>query len=118
MATADTAHRRMFAPGSTALATSPPRLIHKRSDSVPDGWYRTSPTNSLAPGDLVLVRLPREARSLAAQRGYLLEIAPLLKTVAAMVPQHVCMQDSQVQCASMASLLPGSCAGIDRVARC
>ncbi len=57
MATADTAHRRMFAPGSTALATSPPRLIHKRSDSVPDGRYRTSPANSLAPGDLMLVHL-------------------------------------------------------------
>lgn len=57
MATADTAHRRMFAPGSTALATSPPRLIHKRSDSVPDGRYRTSPANSLAPGDMMLVHL-------------------------------------------------------------
>lgn len=57
MATAETAHRRMFAPGSTALATSPPRLIHKRSDSVPDGRYRTSPANSLAPSDLMLVHL-------------------------------------------------------------
>ncbi len=55
---------------------------------------------------------------MAAQHGYLPANAPPLKTVAAMVPQHMCMQESQVLCTSMASLLPGSCAGIDRVARC
>jgi len=55
---------------------------------------------------------------MAAQYGYLLANAPLLKTVAAMVPQHICMQGRQRRYASMASLLPGSCAEIDRVARC
>lgn len=33
---------------------------------------------------------------MAAQHGYLLANAPLLKTVAAMVPQHMCMQDGQM----------------------
>ena len=49
------------------------------------------------PGDLVLVHLPPEVRSLAAQRGYLPANVPLLKTVAAMAPQRVCVQGSQVR---------------------
>ncbi|SDA68916.1 conjugative transfer signal peptidase TraF [Pseudomonas sp. NFPP33] len=80
-----------------ALATSPPRLVYNESDSVPVGWYRISPTNSLVPGDLVLVHLPPEVRSLAAQRGYLPANVPLLKAVAAMAPQRVCVQGSQVR---------------------
>lgn len=83
--------------GWAALTTSPPRLIYNASDSVPVGWYRISPTNSLAPGDLVLVRLPPEAMSLASQRSYLPADVPLLKTVAAMAPQRVCVQGSQVR---------------------
>jgi conjugative transfer signal peptidase TraF len=83
--------------GWAALTTSPPRLVYNASDSVPVGWYRISPTTSLAPGDLVLVRLPPEVRSLAAQRGYLPANVPLLKTVAAMAPQRVCMLGSQVR---------------------
>lgn len=54
---------------------------------------------------------------MAARYGYLLANAPLLKTVAAMVPQHVCIQGRQRRYASMASLLPDACAGTDRVAR-
>jgi type IV secretory pathway protease TraF len=33
---------------------------------------------------------------MAAQHGHLLATAPLLKTVAAMVPQHMCIQESQM----------------------
>ncbi|MFI8743853.1 S26 family signal peptidase [Pseudomonas sp. NPDC077186] len=87
----------LFALCWAALTTSPPRLVYNASDSVPVGWYRISPANSLASGDLVLVRLPPEASSLAAQRGYLPANVPLLKTVAAMAPQRVCVQGSQVR---------------------
>lgn len=83
--------------GWTALTTSPPRVVYNASDSVPVGWYRISPANSLAPGDLVLFHLPPEVRSLAAQRGYLPANVPLLKTVAAMAPQRVCMLGNQVR---------------------
>jgi conjugative transfer signal peptidase TraF len=86
----------LFALGWATIATSPPRLVYNASDSVPVGWYRISPANSLASGDLVLVRLPPEASSLAAQRGYLPANVPLLKTVAARAPQRVCVQGSQV----------------------
>ncbi|MFV0455829.1 MAG: S26 family signal peptidase [Pseudomonas sp.] len=87
----------LFALGWAALTTSPPRLVYNASDSVPVGWYRISSAGSLAPGDLVLVRLPPEVRSLAAQRGYLPANVPLLKTVAAIAPQRVCVQGSQVR---------------------
>ncbi|TRO35143.1 S26 family signal peptidase [Pseudomonas sp. ALS1131] len=83
--------------GWAALTTSPPRLVYNASDSMPIGWYRISQADSLAPGDLVLVRLPPEARSLAAQRGYLPANVPLLKTVEALAPQRVCVQGSQVR---------------------
>lgn len=83
--------------GWAELTTSPPRLVYNASDSVPVGWYRISPADLLAPGDLVLVRLPPEVRSLAAQRGYLPANVPLLKTLAAVAPQRVCMQGSQVR---------------------
>lgn len=87
----------LFVLGWAVLTTSPPRLVYNASDSVPVGWYRISPANSLAPGDLVLVHLPTEVRSLAAQRGYLPVNVPLLKTVAAMGPQRVCTRGNQVR---------------------
>ncbi|MEO4049026.1 S26 family signal peptidase [Pseudomonas sp. CAU 1711] len=83
--------------GWAALTTSTPRLVYNASDSVPVGWYLILPADSLAPGDLMLVRLPPGARSLAAQRGYLPANVPLLKTLVAIPPQHVCVQGSQVR---------------------
>jgi conjugative transfer signal peptidase TraF len=87
----------LFALGWAAVATSPPRLVYNASDSVPVGWYRIAPADSLAPGNLLLADLPSEVRSLAAQRGYLPANVPLLKTVAAMAPQQVCALDNQVR---------------------
>lgn len=86
----------LIALGWAALATSPPQLIYNASDSVPTGWYRIAPVVSLATGDLVLVRLPADAMVLAAQRGYLPSTVPLLKTVAAIAPQRVCVRGDQV----------------------
>ena len=86
----------LIALGWAALATSPPQLIYNASDSVPTGWYRIAPVGSLATGDLVLVRLPADAMVLAARRGYLPSTVPLLKTVAAIAPQQVCVRGDQV----------------------
>ncbi len=86
----------LIALGWAALATSPPQLIYNASDSVPTGWYRIAPVVSLATGDLVLVRLPADAMVLAAQRGYLPSTVPLLKTVAAIAPQQVCVRSNYV----------------------
>ncbi|WP_415755598.1 S26 family signal peptidase [Pseudomonas leptonychotis] len=79
-----------------ALANSSPLLVYNASNSVPVGWYRIAHARRLAAGDLVLVRLPPEAMTLAAQRGYLPTTVPLLKTIAAKAPQHVCVQGYHV----------------------
>lgn len=79
-----------------AQGTSSPQLVYNASDSVPTGWYRITSTSSLAVGDLVLVRLPAYAATLAAQRGYLPTHVPLLKTVAAVPPQIFCVRGDQV----------------------
>ncbi len=86
----------LIALGWTAFAKSPPQFVYNASDSVPIGWYRIDPAGSLAAGDLVLVQLPPDAMALAAQRSYLPSHVPLLKSVAAVPPQHVCVQGGQV----------------------
>ena len=69
------------------------RVVYNPSDSVPRGWYRIGPPDSLRVGDIVLVWLPLQAAALAAQRGYLPQRTPLLKRIGAMSPQQVCIRD-------------------------
>ncbi|RDS85030.1 S26 family signal peptidase [Dyella monticola] len=105
-------HRRRFmwaalsACGVIALAwasfMSPrPRLIYNPSESVAVGWYHIDPREfgAAAPpvGSLVLVPLPAYAAELAAWRGYLPRGIPLLKPVAAVAPQRVCVADGIVR---------------------
>jgi conjugative transfer signal peptidase TraF len=81
----------------TSLASPTPRLIYNASDSVPIGWYRISPVNSLHVGTIVLVRLPPAVAVVAAQRGYLPAGVPLLKRIGAVSPQLVCMHGDAVR---------------------
>ena len=69
------------------------RIVYNPSDSVPLGWYRIGPPDSLHVGSIVLARLPADAAALAAQRGYLPEHIPLLKRIGAMSPQQVCIEN-------------------------
>jgi conjugative transfer signal peptidase TraF len=73
-----------------------PRVLYNASDSMPRGWYRVVPSDALAVGDLVAVRLPTRLARVAAARGYLPIGIPLLKRVAAMHPQEVCVRDGAV----------------------
>lgn len=75
-----------------SLHTSLARIVYNPSDSVPPGWYRIGPPESLHVGSIVLVRLPADTAALAAQRGYLPEHIPLLKRIGAMSPQRVCIE--------------------------
>ena len=75
-----------------SLHTSVARLVYNPSDSVPPGWYRIDPPDSLHVGSIVLTRLPADAAALAAQRGYLPAHIPLLKRIGAMSPQQVCVE--------------------------
>lgn len=77
-----------------------PRVTYNSSDSVAVGWYLVEPlahpAGSLPPavqaGNIVLVPLPADAAVLAAWRGYLPMGIPLLKPVAAVAPQQVCIR--------------------------
>ncbi len=88
--------------GITALAwpsvhTPVARIVYNPSDSVPRGWYRIGPADSLRVGGIVLTRLPVDITALAAQRGYLPEHIPLLKRIGAMPPQQVCIEGHTVR---------------------
>lgn len=95
-----------FAALAWASFVSPlPRLTYNPSDSVAVGWYRVDTLNqrdgslsrSLTVDSIVLVPLPTEAAALAAQRGYLPTRIPLLKRVAAVAPQMVCITGGTVR---------------------
>jgi conjugative transfer signal peptidase TraF len=73
------------------------RIVYNPSDSVPPGWYRIGPPDSLHVGSIVLARLPANAAALAAQRGYLPERIPLLKRIGAMEAQQVCIEGRTVR---------------------
>ncbi|MCY1374222.1 conjugative transfer signal peptidase TraF [compost metagenome] len=55
-----------------------------------------TPAETLGAGALVLVHLPPAAMAFATQRGYLPTNVPLLKTVAAVPPQNVCVRGDQL----------------------
>lgn len=74
-----------------------PRLIYNASDSVPVGWYRIGPAQTLHVGGIVLARLPAAPAALAAMRGYLPLRIPLLKRIGAMAPQVVCVHNDIVR---------------------
>ena len=78
------------------------RIVYNPSDSVPRGWYRIGPPDSLQVGSIVLARLPADAAALAAQRGYLPVHIPLLKRVGAMSPQQVCIEKHIVRIGGVA----------------
>ncbi|HQS65280.1 MAG TPA: S26 family signal peptidase [Thiobacillus sp.] len=72
-------------------------LVYNPSYSVPRGWYRIGPADSLQVGSIVLARLPAQAAALAAQRGYLPAGIPLLKRIGAVAPQWVCVDGASLR---------------------
>ena len=80
-----------------SLHTSAARIVYNPTDSVPRGWYRIGPADSLQVGSIVLARLPTPAAVLAAQRGYLPTGVPLLKRIGAVAPQRVCIDGASVR---------------------
>jgi conjugative transfer signal peptidase TraF len=76
---------------------SGPRLVYNASDSAPRGFYIVDAARHLHVGDLVVARMPLDAAALAAQRQYLPKDVPLIKTVAAIAPQLVCVRADGVR---------------------
>jgi len=78
---------------------SPPatHIVYNASDSVPRGFYIVERVRHVRAGDLVVVRLSRGVSAFAAQRDYLAAGVPVIKHVAAVAPQLVCVRDGQVR---------------------
>jgi conjugative transfer signal peptidase TraF len=76
--------------GLTLAAPPAPRLLWNASASAPIGLYRVRPGAPVRRGDMVIVRLPAAARSLAAARHYLPATVPAVKRVAATADARVC----------------------------
>lgn len=67
-----------------------PKLIYNKTLSAPIGWYAVETKRPLKRDDLVAAFAPAQARKLAADRGYLPEYVPLIKTVWAIGGERVC----------------------------
>lgn len=75
----------------TSVAIPPvPRLVWNSSASAPVGLYAVSVGEVPESGDMVVARLPKVFRRLAAERRYLPENVPLVKRVAAIAGDEVC----------------------------
>jgi conjugative transfer signal peptidase TraF len=80
---------------TSASAIPSRRLVWNASASVPIGLYWRIGAEP-ARGDLVLAWAPLWARRLAAERGYLPFDVPLVKRIAAVAGDTVCVVDSAV----------------------
>lgn len=74
-----------------------PRLVWNASASAPVGLYAVDPGASIQAGDMVVARLPDEWRALAARRRYLPANVPLVKQVAAVAGDQVCVVGAHVR---------------------
>jgi len=81
--------------GFAAFADPATRLVWNASASAPIGLYWVD-YGALARGNLVLVEPPRDARRLAAERAYLPVGVPLVKRVAALRGDTVCIVDTAI----------------------
>ncbi|MBV1691408.1 S26 family signal peptidase [Novosphingobium sp. G106] len=82
--------------GLSAAFPPAPRLVWNVSASVPLGLYSVAPGAEIAPGDMVVARLPEPYRMLAATRRYLPVHVPLVKHVAAAAGDEVCALRSNI----------------------
>jgi conjugative transfer signal peptidase TraF len=85
----------LLALGVSTLAFTP-RLVWNASPSSPRGFYLLVGPHRLAPGVYVAARPPAHAAAMAATRGYLPAHLPLIKTVAAVAGDHVCVRGWRV----------------------
>lgn len=82
--------------GLASIMKPRPLLVWNASASVPIGLYSLTSAAQPKRGDLVLVRLPEGARTLASDRRYLPSDTPAIKRVAAADGDVVCAVDGVV----------------------
>ena len=80
---------------SAALPPTP-RLLWNASASAPVGLYAVAPGTLIEPGEMVIARVPKRYRLLAASRRYIPMNVPLVKRVAAYAGDEVCALDKDI----------------------
>lgn len=73
-----------------------PKLVYNPSASAPVGLYWMTSARDLERGGFVVVSTPPAFKSLAAERGYLPENVPLIKTIVALEGDQVCRNGEQI----------------------
>jgi len=81
---------------ASTLARPRLRLVYNATDSAPRGLYVVDEAADLRVGNYVIARLPESSATLAAERGYLPRTVPVLKQVAAVAGQGVCVRSGVV----------------------
>ena len=82
--------------GVAATMSFTPAVLYNPSASATVGFYAIKKKNPIRKGALVAAYPPQWARSLAAERGYLPENAPVLKTVWGEPGDKVCAAKSYI----------------------
>jgi conjugative transfer signal peptidase TraF len=86
--------------GCALIATiaAPPRpwLVWNVSASAPLGLYGVGARAGIARGDMVIARVPQRWRTFAARRHYIPANVPLVKRVAAVPGDHICVVGSVI----------------------
>lgn len=73
-----------------------PLFVYNASASLPLGFYWAQAVGQVRRDDLLLVRLPDSARELATARNYLPTNVPIIKQVAALTGDQVCVASNYV----------------------
>jgi len=94
--------------------TPEPRLVWNASESAPVGLWRIMPGAKTAVGDMVLANPPGPARRLAAERGYLPANVPLLKRLAAVSGDRVCVNGDTLAINGQAVAIQRAADGLGR----
>lgn len=82
--------------GIAAFASLPVKWLYNPSPSAPIGFYAIETRRDFAIDDFVAARLPIDAEKLAVQRGYLPKKTPVLKTIAAVSSDEICVRNVSV----------------------
>lgn len=76
----------------STLSPLRPVLLWNASASMAVGLYAVLPAGAVGRGDIVVARLPDGPRRLAARRGYLPSAVPVIKRIAALYGDRVCVR--------------------------
>lgn len=73
-----------------------PLIIYNATDSLPHGFYRVIKQQTYKPGDVIVIPIPEQVRSLVIERGWLKPDNYLIKPLAAINGDNVWITSGQV----------------------